>query len=76
MARKKVKTGLADALRAAIAERIEGGDSLNRIAQAAGYADHSQLARFQRGERGLTVGAKLDGLLRELGLQVKERGDG
>jgi transcriptional regulator with XRE-family HTH domain len=65
-----------DTIRAALRARIDQGESIRSIAREAGYCDHSQLARFLRGERGLATGEKLDGLLRVLGLQVKERGDG
>jgi hypothetical protein len=62
-----------ETIRAALKSRIDSGESIRSIAQAAGYSDHSQLARFLRGERGLATGKKLDGLLRVLGLTVKER---
>ena len=65
-----------DTIRAALRARIAEGESIRSIAREAGYCDHSQLARFLRGERGLATGEKLDGLLRVLGLQVKERDDG
>jgi hypothetical protein len=57
-------------IRAAIAAKLDDGESLNRLARAAGYCDHSQLARYMRGERGLATGPKFDGLLRVLNLEV------
>ena len=71
-----MSTATTETIRAALRARIAEGESLRSIAKAAGYSGHSQLARFLRGERGLATGEKLDGLLRVLGLQVKERGDG
>ena len=62
-----------DIIRAAIKARIDSGESIASIARAAGYCDHSQLARFLRGERGLATGEKFDGLLRVLKLTVKGR---
>jgi len=62
-----------DTIRAALRARIAEGESLRSIARAAGYADHSQLARFLRGVRGLATGEKLDGLLRVLGLTLEGR---
>jgi len=64
-------TDTTDTLRAALRARIDSGESIRSIARAAGYADHSQLARFLRGERGLATGTKLDGLLRVLGLRLQ-----
>jgi len=60
-----------ETIRAALRARIAEGESIRSIAKAAGYADHSQLARFLRGERGLATGPKLDGLLRVLGLRLQ-----
>ena len=60
-----------DTIRAALRARIDSGESIRSIAREAGYADHSQLARFLRGERGLATGPKLDGLLRVLGLRIR-----
>ena len=71
-----MSTATTDTIRAALRARIDQGESIRSIARAAGYADHSQLARFLRGERGLATGPKLDRLLRVLGLQVKEWDDG
>ena len=59
-----------DTIRAALRARIAEGESIRSIAREAGYADHSQLARFVKGERGLATGPKLDGLLRVLGLTL------
>jgi len=66
-----MSTATTDTIRAALRARIADGESIRSIARAAGYADHSQLARFLRGERGLATGPKLDGLLRVLGLRLK-----
>jgi len=71
-----MSTATTDTIRAALRARIDQGESIRSIARAAGYAHHSQLARFLRGERGLAPGPKLDRLLRVLGLQVKEWDDG
>ena len=71
-----MSTTTTDTIRAALRDRIAEGESIRSIAREAGYCDHSQLARNLRGERGLATGEKLDGLLRVLGLHVKERGDG
>ena len=60
-------------IRAALRARIDSGESIASIAREAGYCDHSQLARFLRGERGLATGEKFDGLLRVLKLTVKGR---
>ena len=77
-----------DTIRAALRARIAEGESVRSIARKAGYCDHTQLARFMRGERGLATGPKLDGLLRVLRLRLdpqmhvqrmrksKEHGDG
>lgn len=56
-------------IRAALRARIEQGETIREIARQSGH-DHSQLARFLRGERGLATGEKFDGLLRVLGLSV------
>lgn len=56
-------------IRVAIRARIKSGESIREIARQSGH-DHSQLARFLRGERGLATGEKLDGLLRVLGLRL------
>ena len=64
-------TDTTDTIRAALRARIDSGESLRSIARKAGYYDHSQLARFLRGERGLATGPKLDGLLRVLWLRLK-----
>jgi transcriptional regulator with XRE-family HTH domain len=73
MGKRKAKRARgADAvIREALAARMAAGASLREIAEAAGYSDHSQLSRFARGERGLATGAKLDGLLRVLGLEIR-----
>ena len=71
-----MSTNTTETIRAALRARIAEGESIRSIARAAGYADHSQLARFLRGERGLATGEKLDGLLRVLGLTVKGERDG
>ena len=65
-----------ETIRAALRARIAEGESIRSIAREAGSADHSQLARFLRGERGLATGKKLDGLLRVLKLRVKGERDG
>ena len=62
-----------ETIRAALKARIDSGESIASLAREAGYADHSQLARFLRGERGLATGEKFDGLLRVLKLTVKGR---
>ena len=62
-----------ETIRAALRARIDQGESIASIAREAGYCDHSQLARFLRGERGLATGEKFDGLLRVLKLTVKGR---
>ena len=71
-----MSTTTTDTIRAALRDRIAEGESIRSIAREAGYCDHSQLARFLRGERALTVGKNLDGLLRVLGLTVKGERDG
>lgn len=74
MAKRKAKRDGVDAvIRAAIAAQGEAGQSLRDLAAAAGYADHSQLSRFVRGERGLATGAKFDRLLEVLGLEIRAR---
>ena len=65
-----------ETIRAALRARIDSGESIRSIAREAGYSDHSQLARFLKGQRGLATGPKLDGLLRVLGLTVKGERDG
>ena len=81
-------TATTNTIRAALRARIAEGESLRSIARKAGYFDHSQLARFLKGKRGLATGPKLDELLRVLRLRVdpqkhvqrmrksKEQGDG
>jgi hypothetical protein len=66
----KPRSTVDDTVRAAISAKLAAGGSLNRLAKEAGYADHSQLARYYRGQRGLATGPKFDGLLRVLGLRV------
>jgi len=63
--------GAEAVIRETLTARLAAGASLREIAEAAGYADHSQLSRFARAERGLATGAKLDGLLRVLGLEIR-----
>jgi transcriptional regulator with XRE-family HTH domain len=58
-----------ETIRAAIRARIDQGESINRLARAAGY-DHSQISRYLRGLRGLTTGPKLDRLLQVLDLEL------
>lgn len=70
---KAKRLGAEDLIRLALANRVEGGDSLRELAAAAGYGDHSQLSRFVRGQRGLATGAKFDRLLEALGLEICER---
>jgi hypothetical protein len=69
-----MKTTTDDTIRAAIRRRLDDGESIASIAKQAGYCDHSQLARFLRGERGLATGAKFDGLLKVLGLKIQKKG--
>ena len=65
-----MSTDTTDTIRAALRARIDSGESIRSIAQAAGYSDHSQLARFLKGQRGLATGPKFDQLVRVLGLRI------
>ncbi len=67
---KKMAQTVDAAIRAAIQRKLDEGASLNSLSKEAGYCDHSQLARYMRGERGLATGPKFDGLLRVLNLEV------
>ena len=71
--RENARQTTDETIRAAIAERLADGWSINRLALEAGYSDHSQLARFVRRERGLATGPKFDGLLDVLGLEIRPK---